>query len=248
MVSDEAGTRTYAEVRARSCRIANALIADGFPAGAHGAVLSGNAPVAFEAILGLLRADGVWVMANHRAGVDETVDLLDRLDVDILFVHSEVADRVARLRADCPRIRRYVALDRPFPEADVFIEDWLSDESEPPQRREGRPEELAFLGATGGTTGRSKGVMLTNLVWQTLLASLNRLHAHEDGPGEPGGRAHDPRRRPVGAGQHGAGRHGGRAAEVRANRGAGGDPAPPRHVHVPAADGGLHAARGARRA
>jgi acyl-CoA synthetase (AMP-forming)/AMP-acid ligase II len=105
MVSDEEGVRTYAEVRARSCRIANALIADGFPAGAHGAVLSGNAPVAFEAILGLLRADGVWVMANHRAGVEENAYLLDLLDVDTLFVHSEVADRIARLRSDCPRIR-----------------------------------------------------------------------------------------------------------------------------------------------
>ena len=172
MIDDAGGVRTYDAVRARSCRVANALIADGFPAGAHGAVLSGNAPVAFEAILGLLRADGVWVMANHRAGADENAYLLDLLDVDTLFVHSEVADRISRFRADCPRIRRYVALDRPFPEADVFLEGWLGGEEEPPRRREGRPEELAFLGATGGTTGRSKGVMLTNLVWQTMVASL----------------------------------------------------------------------------
>ena len=172
MIDDAGGVRTYDAVGARSRRIANALIADGFPAGAHGAVLSGNAPVAFEAILGLLRADGVWVMANHRAGADENAYLLDLLDVDTLFVHSEVADRIARFRADCPRIRRYVSLDRPFPEADVFLEDWLGGEEEPLQRREGWPEEFAFLGATGGTTGRSKGVVLTNLVWQTLVASL----------------------------------------------------------------------------
>ena len=73
---------SYTEVRNRSKRIANALITDGFAAGAHGAVLSGNAPVAFEAILGILRADGVWTMANNRASAEENAYLLDLLDVD----------------------------------------------------------------------------------------------------------------------------------------------------------------------
>ena len=164
--------RTYAQVRARSNRIGNGLIADGFAPGAHGAVLSGNDPRAFECILGLLRADGVWVMANNRASEDENAYLLGLLDVDTLFVHSDVADRIARFRRDCPTIRRYVALDRPFPEADAYLEDWIGGEGEVPQRRDGRPEELAFLGATGGTTGRSKGVMLTHLVWQSLVSSL----------------------------------------------------------------------------
>jgi len=164
--------RPYDEVQSRSFRIGNALIADGFAAGAHGAVVSANDPVAFECILGLLRADGVWVMANNRASEDENAYLLDLLDVDTLFVHSDTAGRIARFRRDCPRIRRYIAIDRPFPEADVFLEDWLGDDAPTPRRREGRPEELAFIGATGGTTGRSKGVMLTNLVWQSLVSSL----------------------------------------------------------------------------
>ena len=171
LVTDET-VRTYDEVRARSNRIGNGLIRDGFAAGAHGAVLSGNDPRAFECILGLLRADGVWVMANNRTSEDENAYLLDLLDVDTLFVHSEVADRIARFRRDCPTIRRYIALDKPFAETDAFLEDWLGDEAEVPQRRTGAPEELAFLGATGGTTGRSKGVMLTNLVWQSLVSSL----------------------------------------------------------------------------
>ncbi len=111
--------RTYAEVSGRSHKIARALIADGFAPGTHGAVLSGNAMEAFEAILGILRADGVWVMANNRAAVGENAYLLDLLDVDTLFVHSEIADRIATFRAECPNIRRYVALDRPFAEADL---------------------------------------------------------------------------------------------------------------------------------
>ena len=172
--ADGATSSTYAEVRARSNRIGNALIADGFAAGAHGAVLSGNAPRAFEAILGILRADGVWVMANNRASVDENAYLLDLLDVDTLFFHSEIAARIPRIRAECPRIRRFVSLDVAHPAADAFLGDWLASSStgEVPERRSGAPDELAFLANTGGTTGRSKGVMLTNLVWQSLVSSL----------------------------------------------------------------------------
>ncbi len=164
---------TYGEVRARSDAIARALIADGFPAGGHAAVLSGNSVRAFEAILGILRADGVWVMANNRASLDENAYLLDLLDVDTLFVHSEVADRVAHFREACPNIRRFIALDRAFPEADCFLGDMLVESDEPvPQRRSGAAEELGFLANTGGTTGRSKGVMLSNGNWQALVSSL----------------------------------------------------------------------------
>ncbi len=165
--------RTYAEVKRRSDAIARALIADGFPAGSHAAVLSGNSMAAFEAILGILRADGVWTMANQRAPAGENAYLLDLLDVDTLFVHSEVADRIATFREQCPNIRRYIALDQAVPEADALLADLLICSDTPvPQRRSGAAEELGFLANTGGTTGRSKGVMLSNGNWQALVSSL----------------------------------------------------------------------------
>ena len=171
MIADDV-SKSYDEVARRSRQIANALITDGFAAGAHAAVLSGNSVAAFEAILGLLRADGVWVMANNRASAVENAYLLDLLDVDTLFIHSELADRIGGFRTACPNIRRYIALDQPIPEADVFLEDMLKADAPVPQRRSGAPNDLAFLANTGGTTGRPKGVMLTNGNWQALVSSL----------------------------------------------------------------------------
>jgi acyl-CoA synthetase (AMP-forming)/AMP-acid ligase II len=113
-------------------------------------------------------------MANHRAAVGDNAYLLNLLDVDTLFVHSEVAARIPVFRKQCPNIRRYIALDRPLEQADDWAGGHLSSATplDIPQRRAGRTDELAFLGSTGGTTGRSKGVMLTNGNWQALVASL----------------------------------------------------------------------------
>ena len=173
LITDGA-TKTYTEVDAASRRIAALLIDEGFAAGAHAAVLSGNSAAAFEAILGILRADGVWVMANNRAAVAENAYILGLLEVDTLFVHSEVADRIPRLRRECPSIRRYIALDQPIAGADLFLGERIADAPAPtlPQRRSGAADELAFLANTGGTTGRPKGVMLTNGNWQALVSSL----------------------------------------------------------------------------
>jgi len=165
-------TKSYDEVGESSRRIANMLIADSFAPGAHAAVLSGNAAIAFEAILGILRADGVWAMANHRAGVMENAFLFDLLDIDTLFVAQEVADRVSILRKECPRIRRFIALDGSVEDCDFQLADHALDGSAVPQRRNGAADELAFLANTGGTTGRSKGVMLSNGNWQALVSSL----------------------------------------------------------------------------
>lgn len=163
---------TYADVDQHVRAIANMLIADGFAPGAHAAVLSGNSALAFEAVLGILRADGVWAMANHRAGLAENAYLFDLLDIDTVFVAREAADRVVPLREQCPRIRRFIALDGDIEGCDFVLWDRATDTSAVPQRREGRDGELAFLANTGGTTGRSKGVMLSNGNWQALVSSL----------------------------------------------------------------------------
>ncbi len=67
------------------------------------------------------------------------------------------------LRKACPTIRRYVAIDQPVPQADMFLEDLLArDRIERPDIFSFDENEIAELFYTSGSTGTPKGVMLSH--------------------------------------------------------------------------------------
>lgn len=152
---------SYAEVKAGTCRIAHALHARGFTPGFHGAVLSGNTAAAFTALLGVLRAQGVWLPVNARNSVDTNIEFLRDMDCDVLFYQARYADQVEAIRRSLPRIRLYVSLEE-TPGSDPSLEQLTHGHPAQMNVVASHPEALALILGTGGTTGRSKGVMLSN--------------------------------------------------------------------------------------
>jgi acyl-CoA synthetase (AMP-forming)/AMP-acid ligase II len=165
-------SRTYQEVQERSHRIALALINTGFACTQKAAVVSPNCAAAFECVLGILRAEGVWVKVNFRNAAAENASVLDQLDTTVLFFHSTLADQIAKFRVLCPKIRTYVCVDEIAAES-LFLEDWIADISGLAPERGARSDTLATLTSTGGTTGRPKGVMASNLTWQTFIGNFH---------------------------------------------------------------------------
>jgi len=157
-------SRTYQQVQDRSHRIALALIGTGFACTQKAAVVSPNCAAAFECVLGILRAEGVWVKVNFRNAAAENASVLDQLDTTVLFFHSTLADQVAQFRVLCPKIRTYVCVDEIAADS-LFLEDWIADISGLAPERGAGSDTLATLTSTGGTTGRPKGVMASNLTW-----------------------------------------------------------------------------------
>lgn len=159
---------TYAEAGAQTCQIARALQALGLEPGFHGAVLSGNAGSAFIALLGVLRAQGVWLPVNARNSVDNNIEFLQDMDCDVLFYQASYADQVAKIRAAVPRIRHFISLDEydgPDLTVDKLTQGYSNEMFSPPWQ----PQALAMIMGTGGTTGRSKGVMLSH---RNLMATM----------------------------------------------------------------------------
>jgi fatty-acyl-CoA synthase len=174
--SGQAPALNYAEAGGKTCQIARALHADGFSPGFHGAVLSGNTAAAFLALLGILRAQGVWLPVNARNNPLSNIEFLQDMDCDVLFYQARYADQVTEIRASVPRIRRYVCLDAPHAD-DVSMTEWIAGQPADMFAPAVAPEALALIMGTGGTTGRSKGVALSNRnITMTLANQMSAFH------------------------------------------------------------------------
>ena len=162
---------TYAQTQALSFRIAAALIASGAGDGTSVAILSANDPVAFTTVFGISRAGAVWCPINPRNEADENRELLELFECRIVVFQAAFAPLVAAIRDGLPAITAWVCLDDATVEGALGWAEFLA-RGEGVDVAEARPraDDLAMIVGTGGTTGRPKGVMLTQLNLETMTA------------------------------------------------------------------------------
>ncbi|WP_198972863.1 AMP-binding protein [Xylophilus sp. ASV27] len=167
---------TYAQAGALTCQIARGLRALGLAPGFHGAVLSGNAGAAFVALLGVLRGGGVWLPVNARNSVETNIEFLQDMDCDVLFYQARYVGQVAEIRGKIPRIRHYIALEE-ADGPDLSIARLIQGQSPEMYAAPLQPQGLAMIMGTGGTTGRSKGVMLSHRnLTATMANHMSAMH------------------------------------------------------------------------
>ncbi len=166
---------TFAEVKSLTERIAAAMYAAGFTNQQPVALYGPNSAAIMVALLAIWRANGQWVPVNTRNAIDANAAYLSYVRCGWMFYHSSMAEDVAVLRERCPTLTHFVCLDQAIgddPSLDAFIAvptaTALPDFSDP----FGAPDDVVGLFPTGGTTGPSKGVVVTNLGWGTMLETL----------------------------------------------------------------------------
>lgn len=178
-----AGERSYSyrEIRELTLRIANGLRSHGFVAGTKGAVLSMNDPIAFTCTLSILRAGGVWVPVNPRNALEEHVHILSEFDCELLFYHSQLQPIVDEIRKRVPGIRHYLCVDTAVGDVPA-VSDWANQFPAEEVWLPCDPDALALLVGTGGTTGKPKGVMLTNRNVETFCAATMTAMPYAEPP------------------------------------------------------------------
>lgn len=166
-------TYTYREMDELSRRIAQAIVGTGLSAAARIAVYAPNDVNAFACVLALFRADATWVPINARNALDANIDFMNLTECEWLFYHSSFADNVREVRAQVPTLKHLVCIDRvdaDVPSLDSFMR--RGDGVTIPDLPYDAHRMSTILG-TGGTTGRSKGIMWDNLTWSTLIAETS---------------------------------------------------------------------------
>jgi acyl-CoA synthetase (AMP-forming)/AMP-acid ligase II len=163
-VHDLVRGRSYAEVRELTHRVAVGLLSEGLGPDRKVAIYSPNDAVAYAVMLGVQRAGCVWVTINPRNAVDENLYILEHNDAELVFLHPSFAQHAERIRSACPKVRRIVRLDGEF-------EAWLAPHRGLAPDPIENPDATAILISSGGTTGRPKGVMLTQRNFEAMIGS-----------------------------------------------------------------------------
>ncbi len=171
--TDKHGTYTYAEMRQFSNAIAVALQTGGMEDLAGIAVYSPNCSDAFACVIATLRAGGTWVPINAKNAIDANVDFMNLTDCEWLFYHSSFAQFIPAIRRQVTNLKYLVCIDKDdqaYPSLQAFAED--SYGRAPAEIGYDTHRRSTVLGS-GGTTGRSKGILWDNLTWATLIAETS---------------------------------------------------------------------------
>lgn len=154
----EGRARNWGETLGRAARIAGGLQSLGIGAGDRVGVLSANSDDYLALYLAIPWAGAVLVPFNTRWSEAENGFAIDDCAPKLIFVSDDLADSNAALLARCG-VAHLVSLGAPRPGwlqlADLLAHEPVEDAGQ-------RGDDLFAIFYTGGTTGRSKGVMLSN--------------------------------------------------------------------------------------
>lgn len=154
---------TYRQFGERCFKLASALTCEGIEAGDRVAYLSYNNHQLLEGYYGVVIAKAIVMPLNVRLSVVELTQILIHSGAKMLIFENEFAGLVETLRANCPAIKSFVAIQGESPQADMTYEQLLE---------KGRPDRIDFMTIdelsiaelfyTSGSTGTPKGVALSH--------------------------------------------------------------------------------------
>ena len=153
--------KTYTELKQDTEKFSAALEAIG-EKNAHVAILGASSYEWVVAYLGTVNGGNVAVPLDAQLPPEEICELLDRADVTALVYDSSKEKTAAMALEKCPGLRQAIAMNKDEDE-DRILSFWkLVDGQKAGFDFSPEPEDLATIMFTSGTTGKSKGVMLSH--------------------------------------------------------------------------------------
>ncbi len=162
---------TWEQFGNRVARLAAGIRNLGVRDGDRVAILALNSDRYLEFLFAVPWAGGVFVPINTRLAPPEIVYWLNDSGASVLFVDDNFTDMLPRIRNDLESVDHLVYLGDEAAPAGMTHHESLIDGSAAADDAMAGGDTLAGIFYTGGTTGQSKGVMLshTNLVSNALF-------------------------------------------------------------------------------
>lgn len=156
----EIGAKTYHQLRSDSESFSCALGALG-EQGGHTALIGTTSYTWITAYFGIVNSGGVAVPLDANLPAEDLCELIDRADVTTLVLDKIRADVGEIVRDRCPKLKYIISMQQEQSDDQMLSFEQLIREHEGPCDFRADPDQLCTIMFTSGTTGKSKGVMLT---------------------------------------------------------------------------------------
>lgn len=176
-------TRSYHEMMENVAAIRKGLFAEGFQ-GKHIALIGTSSVEWIESYLGIITGNTVAVPLDAGLPGEDLIDLINRSDSEALFLSPKGLGMLDGILAQCPKLKKIWLLQEEESEVSNEKAGSLAELKEASKNAAGdsdrpNPDDVATIIFTSGTTGKSKGVMLT----QNNLASNVKAVNYTKEPG-----------------------------------------------------------------
>lgn len=154
--------RTYTQLRQDSERFSAALSGLG-EQGKHIALVGATSYSWITAYYGIVNGGSVAVPLDANLPDEDLCELIDRADVTTLIYDGSKESTAVMAAEKCPKLVHIIAMEAAGSGNPDILPMWdLIGKEQKGTGYEPKPEDLATIMFTSGTTGKSKGVMLTH--------------------------------------------------------------------------------------
>lgn len=169
--------RSYRELMENVVAVRKGLLAEGFQ-GKHVSLIGTSSVEWIESYLGVITGHTVAVPLDANLPGEDLIDLINRSDSEAVFISPKNKTLLDEVTARCPKLKKIWLLQEDAVESQ---EGKVASLAELKAAAKGsgadvdrpNPDDVATIIFTSGTTGKSKGVMLTQSNLSTNVESVD---------------------------------------------------------------------------
>lgn len=166
---------TYRQLNNQLTTVSYGLIRLGIKKGEKIAILLKNCPEYIVSYFAILKAGGIVIPLNFMLKEEELKYILDNAGVSTIITSAEFMPTINRLKLRLEKLKQVIMVGEKTPETINFC-DLLSESLAGEKVLHLKPEDVAAILYTSGTTGHPKGVLLThgNLI-SNVISSIKAI-------------------------------------------------------------------------